>query len=126
MNAVLNILAVWLLPVEWRHVGLAASTVFCSAAGCSMLAVLAKRKNGALGLSKVIVPIIKILFASIIMTVAIYVVRKFVLTNGMVLSCRFNSIMQLIVLMLTGGVIYFISSYLFMRKELKSIRIRRR
>ena len=126
MNAVLNILAVWLLPVEWRHVGLAASTVFCSAAGCSMLAVLAKRKNGALGLSKVIAPIIKILFASIIMTVAIYVVRKFVLTNGMVLSCRLNSIMQLIVLMITGGVIYFISSYLFMRKELKSIRIRRR
>ena len=26
LNATLNILAVWLLPVEWRHVGLAAST----------------------------------------------------------------------------------------------------
>ena len=34
LNAVLNILAVILLPVEWRHVGLAASTSFCAFAGC--------------------------------------------------------------------------------------------
>ena len=34
LNAVLNILAVVLLPVEWRHVGLAASTSLCALAGC--------------------------------------------------------------------------------------------
>ena len=34
LNAVLNVLAVTLLPMEWRHVGLAASTSFCSLAGC--------------------------------------------------------------------------------------------
>ncbi|MBR2838743.1 MAG: murein biosynthesis integral membrane protein MurJ, partial [Kiritimatiellae bacterium] len=37
LNAVLNILAVALLPQEWRHVGLAASTVACAAAGCALL-----------------------------------------------------------------------------------------
>ena len=34
LNAVLNVLAVVFLPVEWRHVGLAASTSFCALAGC--------------------------------------------------------------------------------------------
>ena len=34
LNAVLNVLAVVFLPVEWRHVGLAASTSFCSLVGC--------------------------------------------------------------------------------------------
>ena len=34
LNAVLNVLAVVILPVEWRHVGLAASTSFCALVGC--------------------------------------------------------------------------------------------
>ena len=38
LNAVLNVLAVTLLPVEWRHVGLAASTSVCALAGCVLLA----------------------------------------------------------------------------------------
>lgn len=37
VNATLNILAVWLLPEEWRHVGLAASTVLCAFLGCVLL-----------------------------------------------------------------------------------------
>ena len=40
LNAVLNVLAVALLPVEWRHVGLAASTSLCAFVGC-ILFVLA-------------------------------------------------------------------------------------
>lgn len=36
-NATLNVLAVWLLPMEWRHVGLAASTSFCAIIGCALL-----------------------------------------------------------------------------------------
>ena len=126
MNAVLNILAVWLLPIEWRHVGLAASTVFCSAAGCLMLAVLARCKNGSLGLGRISVPMVKIFIASIIMGIVIYLVRKYVLVDGMLFKYRLNSVIELMVLMITGGAVYFISSYLFMRKELKSIRIRKR
>ena len=34
LNAALNVLAVVLLPVEWRHVGLAASTSLCALVGC--------------------------------------------------------------------------------------------
>ncbi|MBR1589044.1 MAG: murein biosynthesis integral membrane protein MurJ, partial [Kiritimatiellae bacterium] len=38
LNAALNILAVALLPVEWKHVGLAASTVACAGWSCLLLA----------------------------------------------------------------------------------------
>ena len=34
LNATLNVLAVALLPVEWRHVGLAGSTSLCAFVGC--------------------------------------------------------------------------------------------
>ena len=34
LNAALNVLAVVLLPQEWRHVGLAASTSFCALVAC--------------------------------------------------------------------------------------------
>ena len=39
LNAALNIAAVVCLPQEWRHVGLAASTSFCSFAGCLLFAL---------------------------------------------------------------------------------------
>ena len=37
LNAALNVLSVVLLPVEYRHVGLAASTSFCALVGCLLL-----------------------------------------------------------------------------------------
>ena len=37
LNAALNVLAIVLLPPEWRHVGLAASTSFCAFVGCALL-----------------------------------------------------------------------------------------
>ena len=49
LNAVLNVLAVVCLPVEWRHVGLAASTSFCALVGCLLLfrALRRARQTGA-------------------------------------------------------------------------------
>lgn len=44
LNAVLNILSVCFLPKEWRHVGLAGSTVFCSMTGCLLFVLAFIRK----------------------------------------------------------------------------------
>jgi putative peptidoglycan lipid II flippase len=126
MNAVLNILAVWLLPVEWRHVGLAGSTVFCSAVGCLMLVVLARRRNGALGFSKIAVPMVKIFSASAVMCAVIYLSREFIVSDGALLPVRLNGVLQLTVLIALGAAAYFASSLLLMRKELKTFRFRRR
>ena len=37
LNATFNVLSVCLLPVEWRHVGLAGSTSLCALVGCLLL-----------------------------------------------------------------------------------------
>ena len=85
MNAALNILAVALLPEEWRHVGLAVSTVVCAGAGCAMLAVAAKRKNGALGLGAAAADIAKTVASALVMALAVWKAKAlFQGVNGVV------------------------------------------
>lgn len=49
-NLALNAVAVFGLPVEWRHVGIALATVTTSVGTCAWLLALARRRNGPLGL----------------------------------------------------------------------------
>lgn len=119
MNAVLNILAVWLLPVEWRHVGLAASTVVCALAGFVILIVLARRKNGSLGLSRCIVPILKISLASAAMAAALIALKSWIYAT--VPSCgtpRLGPLNTLISLVALGGLVYAVAAVLLLGKRL--------
>jgi putative peptidoglycan lipid II flippase len=100
MNASLNILAVLCLPVEWRHVGLAASTVLCSMCGVAFLALAAHRRNGSLGMSKLAIPVMKMLVGSVIMAVAIIAVKRFAVVPPLA---------QLAISMAVGGGVYFAS-----------------
>lgn len=107
LNAILNVLAVALLPMEWRHVGLAASTDICAAAGCVLLATLARRRNGSLGLHMVSGAILRILFSSAVMVAAVMVVRVQLLCFGKLAALGGSVII--------GSVTYFLIS-LMMRK----------
>ena len=100
LNATLNILAVACLPVEWRHVGLAASTVFCSFCGIVLLARAARRLNGALGLRRLAAPVMKMLLGSAAMTAAIVAVKNFVVLP---------QVFSLAVSIAVGGAVYFAS-----------------
>jgi len=64
LNAALNVLAVFALPEEWRHVGLAASTVLCAGLSCAWLARLAAARNGALGWNTLVRPCAWMVFAA--------------------------------------------------------------
>ena len=75
LNAALNILAVGLLPQEWRHVGLAASTVVCSAVGCALLGWAARRDGGLAALASAVPDVLRILLAAAAMAAAIWLVR---------------------------------------------------
>ncbi len=119
MNATLNILAVWLLPVEWRHVGLAASTVVCAFAGCVMLAVLARRRNGSLGLVRCVVPILKISVATAAMAAALVALKTWIYAP--VSSCgtpRLSPLLALMSLVALGGAVYFFVAILLLGKRL--------
>ena len=67
VNAALNIAAVVCLPVEWRHVGLAVSTVFCAGLGCAILRTLAVRRNGPLCAPGTVAFLVKVCLASAVM-----------------------------------------------------------
>ena len=125
VNAVLNVLAVWLLPVEWRHVGLALSTVLCAAIGCAILVALARRRNGSLGLRKAFGaigapgapgPLLKMLAASILMGFAVAAAKPLV-ANG-------PAIAALAVLIVLGAVVYGVISLVFMREQIRGFRLR--
>ena len=124
VNAILNILAVWLLPVEWRHVGLALSTVLCAAIGCALLVAIARRRNGSLGLRKAFGvlgapgPLLKMLVASILMGLAVAAAKPLV-ANG-------PAIAALAVLIALGAVVYGVLSLLFMRGQVRELLRRRR
>jgi putative peptidoglycan lipid II flippase len=75
LNAVLNVLSVWLLPVEWKHAGLAVSTVVCAAISCVMLGAIAVKRNGSLGFGKLVKPVFRIAAASVAMCAAIALLR---------------------------------------------------
>lgn len=127
LNATLNVLAVWLLPVEWRHVGLAASTVLCAGIACVLLTVLAKRKNGSLGLAALMRPVGRTLLASAVMGAALYGARA-----GFK-ACRwsgsFAQATQLAALVVFGAAVYFGAHFLMARRtfasRLKALRRRR-
>ena len=127
LNATLNILAVWLLPVEWRHVGLAASTVFCAGVACVWLAVLARRKNGALGFASLARPVGRTLIASAVMGVVLWLLRSWLGTRGW--TGTWANVTQLGTLVALGGVVYFGVHFIFARHtfaaRLRSLRRRR-
>jgi len=75
LNFALNVAAVFLLPEEFRHVGLAGSTVFCSAVSCFWLARLAHRRNGALGWRALVRPVGLMCLASAVMVLVLLALR---------------------------------------------------
>ena len=100
LNAALNVLAVLCLPVEWRHVGLAASTVSCSGCGIVLLVRAARRRNGSLGLRRLAVPVAKMLVGSALMSAAILLLKHF---------ADLPPVLLLAVAIAAGGAVYFAS-----------------
>lgn len=106
MNAVLNILAVVLLPVEWRHVGLAASTVVCAGFSCVLLVVLARRRNGSLGLACVVGPVSRMAAASVAMAVVVALLKPVAESLAAPLGPRAASVAVLAALVAAGAAAY--------------------
>ena len=122
VNATLNILAVWLLPVEWRHVGLAASTVFCACVGCAILVSAARRKNGPLGLSSCVRPVAKVLVSSVAMGVVLYVLRPYSADFFSRFGLRIGSVLSLGTLVFCGMAVYGVFSLVLMPDALRDLR----
>ena len=112
LNAALNLAAVFGLPVEWRHVGLAGSTVLCAGISCAWLAAIARRRNGSLGWGRLVRPVAGILAASFAMGGVLVVLRPHV--------SNLPSVAALAILIAAGAAVYFSISFthaLFIRRR---------
>ena len=118
VNATLNILAVFLLPEEWRHVGLAASTVVCALVGAVLLVWKARRRNGHTGLRHIVVPLAKMTAAALAMALCLKALEPHLM------GCA--ALIRLGLLISMGGAVYFGIMFLTMRQELKLIRRNKR
>ena len=98
LNAVLNVLAVVCLPVEWRHVGLASSTTLCAGCGCALLVAAARRRNGSLGLRRLVAPVAKMLAGAALMAAAIFTVKA---------AVSLPPVFMLVLVIAVGGAVYF-------------------
>ena len=126
LNAVLNILAVALLPVDWRHVGLATSTVICAAVGCGLLLVRATRKNGSLGLGALARPVARMFAASVAMGVVLWAARPFAASACAGLGAKLGPIISLGLLIAAGLALYGAAALILMRERVRALLHRRR
>ena len=73
-NAFLNILLVITLPYEWKHAGIAGSTVVCSAVSCLVLAYKTRDNEGKrVRFGALAVPAFKYLLSSLLMCAAVLI-----------------------------------------------------
>lgn len=105
LNATLNVAAVFGLPVEWRHVGLAASTVACSGISCAWLAALARRRNGPLGWAHLVRPVGAMLFASAVMAGVLVALKRVLADLGM--GGTAGAVLSMVVFVVSGACVYF-------------------
>ena len=105
LNATLNVAAVFGLPVEWRHVGLAASTVACSGISCAWLAALARRRNGPLGWAHLVRPVGAMLFASAVMAGVLVALKRVLADLGV--GGTAGAVLSMAVFVVSGACVYF-------------------
>jgi peptidoglycan biosynthesis protein MviN/MurJ (putative lipid II flippase) len=100
LNAILNVLAIVFLPTEWRHVGLAVSTVICSACGIVLLVHIAHRRSGSIGIRRLVNPVAKILIGASVMALSILIAKRYISAQPM---------FSLFIFICIGGIVYFLS-----------------
>ena len=122
LNMALNLCAVFMLPVEWRHVGLAGSTVLCSALSVVALAVLARRANGGMGYRALFRDVAKMAAAALAMGGVLAAARTCIsfpdegaLAPALVLGCE-----------IAAGALVYLAFALALMPEMRDLRRLRR
>ena len=104
-NAILNILAVCLLPEEYRYVGLATSTVICSLLSSAQLIYFSGKRDKSLKVDFSLMYLFKVALASASMALVVLLIRRFLGTSS-------NVFVVLGVCIPAGGIAYLCFSYM--------------
>lgn len=127
LNFSLNVLAIVLLPVNYRHSGMAAATVFCSAMSCMLLGRLLTRRIGSPGWAGLLAVAGKALLASLVMAVVVLrVVLWMIARSSDNLLAKSGQLASVGLAMGAGILVYVLGSLLLHGKAtLRNLRRRR-
>lgn len=109
-NAFLNIVLVLTLPYEWKHAGIAGSTVICSAISCIVLACKTRDNEGErVSFGSLAGPAVKYLVASLLMCAAVLFFMR--LAQPLVSAGGKRDIVAVGAAVLLGAVVYGVAVY---------------
>lgn len=124
LNLTLNILFVITWPTEWKHAGIASSTVISSAIASLILARIARRRIGSIGWTPVLKTASRALLASLVMGFAasgVWTLALRELHTVAFLSPSWQRAGALALAIAVGGVAYAVSLLVVGRREARRL-----
>ncbi len=124
LNLTLNLLFVLTWPTEWKHAGIAVSTVISSAVASILLARLARRRIGPVGWDRVRATVGRALLASVVMGLAArwtWRTSSEGLMQHALLPGELSRIVALSLSMASAAAVYFAGIFLLSPSETKRL-----
>ncbi len=122
LNFCLNITLIFLLPPNWRHAGLAAATVGASIANTTVLACILFRRSAMPDWKKIGGAAIRITLCTLIMVAALALAQRYLQQwSAIDLRNTYGQIVNMIILVATGGITYALAVLLIARQDLRTL-----
>lgn len=123
LNLILNITFILILPLEWKHAGMAASTVIAEAAGMITLGTILTRRVKDLQWMSILRSFVRCLTGALLMAIIAWMTAQSALSQLQgLLPAKLAGIIAALLAVAAGGVCYFGLAFLLRCPELKEIR----
>ena len=121
LNFCFNLLFVLTLPTEWKHVGIAGSTVVTSALQGFVLARLLRKPIGGIRWRNVLPAYARVLFCAALMGATIYFAHDFFVASLPPLPQKAAQAISMLATIALGATVYLGAAWLFCREPFKEI-----
>lgn len=124
LNVCLNLLLIQVLPLQWRHAGLAGATVIASIVNTTTLAIILHRRSCSPNWKAIGTTFIRITICTAIMIIAILAMQS--QTQGIDTTTKAGQTTNIVILIATGIVAYSISMLVICRREIQALHAARK
>lgn len=122
LNVTLNISSVILLPMGWKHVGIAGSTVLTSLINGVILALILRKRVGAPRMGGILAPILRAVVAASVMVLGAWQAQRWLLVGASAhLPGKFAELVAMFGAVLGGVAVYAIVMWFISRAELREM-----
>jgi putative peptidoglycan lipid II flippase len=123
LNLTMNVIFILTLPTYWKHAGMALSTVLAEAAGMIALGIILTRRVKQLQWAGILHGFLRYLLCALFMAATAWLVHLAAVTGlDGVLPEKILQILAVGLSIATGGLVYFLFSFLLRSPELKEIK----